>query len=167
MASARHWPASLNRGLLLVLLLGLLATFAPLWADDPLRIDLSATPFYLQNSGYPAGSPFPWLVSDFGLVDAIESGIVKIPRLPVRDDSESKDDAGRPDPQLLVTELGQVADHSPRIMARTDGTHSPHLIHEAGHAFVPVVRGSTEPLSWPGIVTERVSFTRRGVTPSR
>src|SRR5262249_37365534 len=41
-------------------------------------VDLSATPFYLDNSGYPAGSPFPWLVSDFGLVDAIESGIVKV-----------------------------------------------------------------------------------------
>ena len=45
-------------------------------------VDLSATPFYLQGSGYPGGRPFPWLVSDFGLVDAIECGIVKIPRLP-------------------------------------------------------------------------------------
>ena len=45
--------------------------------------DLSATPFYLQGSGYQEGAPLPWLVSDFGLVDAIESGIVKIPRLPV------------------------------------------------------------------------------------
>ncbi|MBI3948718.1 MAG: DEAD/DEAH box helicase family protein [Armatimonadetes bacterium] len=48
-------------------------------------VDLSATPFYLAGSGYVEGSPFPWLVSDFGLVDAIESGIVKIPRLPVND----------------------------------------------------------------------------------
>jgi type III restriction enzyme len=46
-------------------------------------VDLSATPFYLQGSGYTEGAPLPWLVSDFGLVDAIESGIVKIPRLPV------------------------------------------------------------------------------------
>nr|MBA2253626.1 hypothetical protein [Chloroflexota bacterium] len=30
---------------------------------------------------------FPWVVSDFGLMDAIESGIVKIPRVPVSDDS--------------------------------------------------------------------------------
>ena len=45
-------------------------------------VDLSATPFYIQGSGHPEGSPFPWLVSDFGLVDAIESGITKIPRLP-------------------------------------------------------------------------------------
>jgi type III restriction enzyme len=50
-------------------------------------VDLSATPFYIQGSGYEPGSPFPWLVSDFGLVDAIESGIVKIPRMPVADDT--------------------------------------------------------------------------------
>lgn len=48
-------------------------------------VDLSATPFYIAGSGHPEGRPFPWLVSDFGLVDAIESGIVKIPRLPVSD----------------------------------------------------------------------------------
>ncbi len=64
-------------------------------------VDLSATPFYLGNSGYPEGSPFPWLVSDFGLVDAIECGIVKIPRLPVADDSGKKDEAGRPDPKYF------------------------------------------------------------------
>lgn len=60
-------------------------------------VDLSATPFYLGASGSLEGSPFPWLVSDFGLVDAIESGIVKIPRLPVLDDTKKKDDAGRPE----------------------------------------------------------------------
>ena len=43
MANAKRWPAALNRGLLLVLGLGALAAFAPLWADDPLRIDLGAT----------------------------------------------------------------------------------------------------------------------------
>jgi type III restriction enzyme len=58
-------------------------------------IDLSATPFYLQGSGYIEGSPFPWLVSDFSLVDAIESGIVKIPRLPVSDTT------GRPIPKYF------------------------------------------------------------------
>jgi type III restriction enzyme len=49
--------------------------------------DLSATPFYIKGSGYPEGEPFPWVVSDFGLVDAIESGIVKIPRVPVDDNT--------------------------------------------------------------------------------
>ena len=49
--------------------------------------DLSATPFFLRGSGYPEGTLFPWVVSDFSLIDAIESGIVKIPRVPVADDS--------------------------------------------------------------------------------
>ena len=49
--------------------------------------DLSATPFFLRGSGYREGDLFPWVVSDFSLIDAIESGIVKIPRVPVADDT--------------------------------------------------------------------------------
>jgi type III restriction enzyme len=49
--------------------------------------DLSATPFYLKGSGYNEGYIFPWTVSDFSLMDAIESGIVKVPRTPVDDDA--------------------------------------------------------------------------------
>ena len=49
--------------------------------------DLSATPFFLRGSGYPEGTLFPWVVSDFSLIDAIECGIVKVPRVPVADDS--------------------------------------------------------------------------------
>jgi len=49
--------------------------------------DLSATPYYLGGSGYNEGYIFPWTVSDFALMDAIESGIVKIPRTPVDDDA--------------------------------------------------------------------------------
>jgi len=58
-------------------------------------VDMSATPFYIKGSGYVEGSPFPWIVSDFALVDAIESGIVKIPRIPVSDIT------GRPEPQYF------------------------------------------------------------------
>ena len=60
-----------------------------------LCVDLSATPFYIKGSGHSEGRPFPWLVCDFGLVDAIESGIVKIPRLPVNDTT------GRPEPKYF------------------------------------------------------------------
>lgn len=49
--------------------------------------DLSATPFYLSGSGYKDGFIFPWTVSDFSLMDAIECGIVKVPRVPVDDNS--------------------------------------------------------------------------------
>lgn len=58
-------------------------------------LDMSATPYFLQGSGNLEGSPFPWIVSDFGLVDAIESGIVKIPRVPVDTNS------GRPIPEYF------------------------------------------------------------------
>ncbi len=49
--------------------------------------DLSATPFFLRGSGYSEGTLFPWVVSDFSLIDAIEAGIVKVPRVPVADDA--------------------------------------------------------------------------------
>ena len=58
--------------------------------------DLSATPFFLRGSGYATTTPsgeklnegvlFPWVVSDFALIDAIECGIAKVPRVPVADD---------------------------------------------------------------------------------
>lgn len=50
--------------------------------------DLSATPYYLAGSGWPAYSYFPWVVSDFGLIEAIEAGLVKIPFLPVDDSAQ-------------------------------------------------------------------------------
>lgn len=53
--------------------------------------DLSATPFFLRGSGYEEGTLFPWVVSDFSLMDAIESGIVKLPRVPVADNLPQTD----------------------------------------------------------------------------
>src|SRR5205823_5656583 len=63
--------------------------------------DLSATPFFLRGSGYSKltadglrvteGILFPWVVSDFSLIDAIESGIVKVPRVPVVDNAMQGD----------------------------------------------------------------------------
>ena len=53
--------------------------------------DLSATPFFLRGSGYAEGTLFPWTVSDFSLMDAIECGIVKLPRLPISDNIPGHD----------------------------------------------------------------------------
>ena len=75
--------------------------------------DLSATPFYLNGSGYNEGFIFPWVVSDFSLMDAIESGIVKVPRLPVDDDSSSD----HPD---LPQHVGQIGDKLPKRKAKAD-----------------------------------------------
>ncbi|CAL1125400.1 unnamed protein product [Cladocopium goreaui] len=54
-------------------------------------MDLSATPFFLRGSGYAEGTLFPWTMSDFSLMDAIECGIVKLPRVPVADNIPGKD----------------------------------------------------------------------------
>ena len=53
--------------------------------------DLSATPFFLKGSGYKEGTLFPWTMSDFSLMDAIECGIVKLPRVPVADNIKGGD----------------------------------------------------------------------------
>ena len=74
--------------------------------------DLSATPFFLSGSGYREGTLFPWVVSDFSLIDAIESGIVKIPRVPVDDNRVSRN----------VTYLNlweNIRDHLPKSGRRT------------------------------------------------
>ena len=55
------------------------------------EIDLSATPFFLRGSGYAEGTLFPWTMSDFSLMDAIECGIVKLPRVPVAENIPGDD----------------------------------------------------------------------------
>jgi len=48
--------------------------------------DFSATPFYPSGKKVTEDVLFSWIVSDFGLNDAIESGLVKTPRVVIRDD---------------------------------------------------------------------------------
>jgi type III restriction enzyme len=49
--------------------------------------DLSATPFAPTGKKATEAGLFGWVVSDFGLNDAIESGLVKTPRVVIRDDA--------------------------------------------------------------------------------
>ena len=49
--------------------------------------DFSATPFVPSGRRNPEEALFGWIVSDFGLNDAIESGLVKTPRVVIRDDA--------------------------------------------------------------------------------
>jgi len=74
----------------------------------PVAYDLWATPFFLRGSGYGEGTLFPWVVSDFSLIDAIESGLVKIPRVPV------SDDRGTGDLPAYRSFWGEVADQLPK-----------------------------------------------------
>lgn len=50
--------------------------------------DLTATPFAPTGKRSGDETLFDWIVSDFGLNDAIESGLVKTPRVVVRDDAK-------------------------------------------------------------------------------
>ena len=91
--------------------------------------DLSATPFFLSGSGWHEGTLFPWVVSDFSLMDAIECGIVKLPRVPIADNlpgqpqplyrnlwkaigkkMPKKAKGARPDPDKLPLELKTAID---------------------------------------------------------
>jgi type III restriction enzyme len=76
--------------------------------------DLSATPFFLRGSGNPEGTLFPWVVSDFSLIDAIEAGIVKVPRVPVSDDSMTGEQPTYRDLWLRIRE------HLPRKGRKTE-----------------------------------------------
>jgi len=76
--------------------------------------DLSATPFFLRGSGYPEGTLFPWVVSDFSLIDAIEAGIVKVPRVPVADNAMTGEQPTYRDLWLRIRE------HLPRKGRKTD-----------------------------------------------
>ncbi len=49
--------------------------------------DFSATPFAPSGKKNEEAALFGWIVSDFGLNDGIESGLVKTPRIVIRDDA--------------------------------------------------------------------------------
>ncbi len=76
--------------------------------------DLSATPFFLRGSGYSEGTLFPWVISDFSLIDAIEAGIVKVPRVPVADNAMTGEQPTYRDLWLRVRE------HLPRKGRKTE-----------------------------------------------
>jgi len=66
-----------------------------------LAYDFSATPFVPSGKKSTEEALFGWIVSDFGLSDAIESGLVKTPRVVVRDD-------GVPDPKTYRSQFFHI-----------------------------------------------------------
>jgi len=81
--------------------------------------DLSATPYYLTGSGYIPYSLFPWVVSDFGLIEAIESGLVKIPFIPDNDNTQSLSDGKEKIPMPILRNLYEnVVKNDPKALPR-------------------------------------------------
>lgn len=89
-------------------------------------IDLSATPFFLAGSGYREGTMFHWTMSDFSLMDAIECGIVKLPRVPIADNLPNVD-------QPMFRDLWKHIGKGPNAMPKSGRSKS----------------GSLDPLSLP------------------
>ena len=106
-------------------------------AGIALAVDLSARPFYIKGSNHPKGQSFPRLVSNCGLADAIESGIVKIPRLPVLDAT------GWPDPKFIrlwerIKERLQPGEPCPKCGKPSGGPNAAAVIARLG-AFLALL----------------------------
>lgn len=91
--------------------------------------DLSATPFAPTGRSNTEAGLFTWVVSDFGLNDAIEAGLVKTPRVVVRDDA-------LPDAQTLRSKLYHLyrePDVAQDLNRRGAEPHEPlpTLVHQA------------------------------------
>jgi type III restriction enzyme len=119
--------------------------------------DLSATPFFLRGSGWPEATLFPWVVSDFSLIDAIEAGIVKVPRVPVADDSMTGEQPTYRDLWLRVRE------HLPRKGRRTEEvTGEPKLPVELQGALLSLY-GNYE--TYYRLWEQNADARARGITP--
>jgi len=91
--------------------------------------DLSATPFFLRGSGYAEGTLFPWTMSDFSLMDAIECGIVKLPRVPVADNNVlKKHDLTESDMPMFRVLWDHIGKHMPKGNRKTAKGMSPESL---------------------------------------
>ena len=80
--------------------------------------DFSATPFVPSGKKSSDETLFSWIISDFGLNDAIESGLVKTPRVVIRDD-------GVPDAKTYRSKLYHIYEHVKEELNRNAQAHEP------------------------------------------
>ncbi|MBI3939681.1 MAG: DEAD/DEAH box helicase family protein, partial [Acidobacteria bacterium] len=103
-------------------------------------VDLSATPYYLGRVGQDTNRPFPWVVSDFSLTDAIESGLVKIPQLAVRDTT------GREIPGYFNIWRWILPQLTPQERGAKKGSPKPEAILKWGNTPISMLGGLWEEL---------------------
>ena len=80
--------------------------------------DFTATPFVPTGKRTSEEALYGWIVSDFGLNDAIESGLVKTPRVVVRDDA-------LPDAKTYKPKLYHIYEHVKEDLSRKALAHEP------------------------------------------
>lgn len=98
-------------------------------------VDLSATPYFLGRVGQETNKPFPWVVSDFGLIDAIESGLVKIPQLAIRDTTGAEIPGYFNIWHWIMTKL------TPAERGGTKGSPKPEAIVKWAHTPIAILGG--------------------------
>lgn len=103
-------------------------------------VDLSATPYYLGRVGQEMNKTFPWVVCEFGLTDAIESGLVKVPQLAVRDST------GREIPGFFNIWHWILPKLTARERGGTRATPKPEAIVKWAHAPIAMLAGLWEEL---------------------
>ena len=57
------------------------------YGQESAVFDFSATPLWINMAARAEPAQFQWVASEFGLMESIESGLVKVPRVPIDDDS--------------------------------------------------------------------------------
>ena len=90
--------------------------------------DFSATPLWIDTARKSEPEQFQWVSSDFGLMDAIESGLVKVPRVPIDDDS-SRD-------ETVWRKLYENTARKNLTRALSETGHIPEPLHSAVNAVV-------------------------------
>jgi type III restriction enzyme len=101
-------------------------------------VDLSATPYFLGRAGQDTNRPFPWLVSDFGLIEAIESGLVKIPQMAVRDTT------GKPIPSYFNIWEDILKQMTPAERGGRKGSVKPEAVLKYAHTPIAMLGGLWE-----------------------
>ncbi len=101
-------------------------------------VDFSATPYFLGRASAEPNRPFPWVVSDFGLVEAIESGLVKVPQLAVRDPT------GREIPGYFNLWRWMLERLTPAERGGKKGSVKPEAVLKWAHTAVALLGGLWE-----------------------
>jgi len=109
-------------------------------------IDLSATPYFLGRVGHDTNKPFPWVVSDFSLIEAIESGLVKVPQLAVRDTT------GEEIPGYFNIWHWLIPQLTPAERGATRGSPKPEAVLKYAHHPIALLGGLWETMlaEWSG-----------------